>query len=69
MKYRTKDGDVVDMIAWKVYGREGMAVAIYEANPGLADIGPILPAGVLIDLPDAPVVQATAPAVRLWGAA
>lgn len=69
MNYRTKNGDVVDAIAWKVYGRDGMAVAIYEANPGLADLGPVLPAGLLIALPDAPVVPPAAPAVRLWGAA
>lgn len=69
MKYRTSDGDVLDAIAWKVYGREGMVTAIYEANPGLADIGPLLPAGLLINLPEPPAAMPAAPMVRLWGAA
>lgn len=66
--YHSKDGDTADSIAWAVYGRQdgGLVEALLEANPGLADQGPILPAGLLIAVPDAPV-PATAQGVRLWG--
>jgi phage tail protein X len=55
--YTTKAGDVVDEIAF----------IVYDANPGLADLGPILPAGIVITLPDAPPVSATASqSLSLW---
>jgi phage tail protein X len=63
--YCTKDGDTVDAIAWLHYGREAAAVDILEANPRLADHGPILPAGVQVTLPDLPAPVEPA-AVRLW---
>lgn len=67
MDYRTSDGDTVDYIAWKYYGTtEGRTVEqVLAANKGLADRGPILPAGVLITLPDIDPTAKT-PAVRLW---
>ena len=65
--YRSKDGDVVDAIAWAHYGRqdEGVVEAVLEANPGLADLGPILDAGVRIKLPALPD-PAPRQGVRLW---
>ncbi|UWQ00863.1 tail protein X [Aliiroseovarius crassostreae] len=63
--YRTIDGDMVDTICKSQYGREDMAVAVYEANPGLAARGPILPKGIEIRLPDAPTAPVRTP-VRLW---
>lgn len=42
MKYRTKDGDVLDAICREYYGKDGMLEAVYEANTGLADQGPVL---------------------------
>lgn len=63
--YRTLDGDVLDWICWRYYGRQGGAVeAVLAANVGLAERGPIYPAGVLVTLPDLaePVIQPT----RLW---
>ncbi|XPV77922.1 MAG: tail protein X [Desulfovibrio sp.] len=52
-KYRTKDGDTVDAICWKYYGRtEDTTEAVYMANVGLADKGPILQAGIIITLPE-----------------
>lgn len=65
MIYRTKDGDVLDLICHKYYGDAPCSVeAVYEANRGLADLGPVLPAGVLIELPAAQPIEA-AP-IRLW---
>ena len=65
-QYLTRDGDMVDRICWKFYGRQGGAVeAVLEANPHLADRGPKLPAGIVIDLPDLPE-PTTEAAGGLW---
>lgn len=48
----TKDGDMVDLIAFEEYGTEAGRQAIWDANPGLADLGPVLPAGLVIEIPD-----------------
>ena len=66
--YRSKAADSVDAIAWKVYGRQDarLTEGIYDANPGLADHGPLLPAGLIIAIPDAPD-PAPVQGVRLWG--
>ena len=65
--YLTSDGDTADQIAWDYYGtRDGLAVErLLDANPGLADRGRLLPAGVTITLPDLPT-PATQKGVRLW---
>jgi phage tail protein X len=65
--YRSKDGDTADSIAWAVYGRQDSRVVelLLEANPGLADAGPILVAGLRITIPDAPEPE-VATEVRLW---
>ncbi len=65
MKYRTKDGDVLDLICRNYYGDAPHSVeAVYDHNPKLADFGPILPAGIVIDLPEAAPVEAAT--IRLW---
>ncbi|QMP19187.1 tail protein [Pseudomonas phage Persinger] len=67
LTYRTSDGDTADYIAWKYYGtQDGQVVEqLLEANPGLADLGPVLPAGVLVTLPELEPATA-AQVVRLW---
>jgi phage tail protein X len=68
--YRTKDGELVDQICFRKYGRTaGVTEAVLAANPGLAARGPVLSAGVEVVLPDfgtpekKPVEIET---VRLW---
>jgi phage tail protein X len=65
--YTTKDGDVVDALAYSYYGTlDGRVVEqLLAANKGLSDYGPILPAGVVITLPDI-TTDSTNQAVRLW---
>jgi phage tail protein X len=65
--YVTKDGDTVDYIAWKHYGStEQRAVEqVLDANPGLADRGPILPHSVRIELPEL-TPQPVQKGPRLW---
>lgn len=68
-QYVTKDGDMIDAICWRYYdkGQQPLAVErVYEANRGLAKRGPVLPAGVIITLPELPRPQAT-PIIRVWG--
>ncbi len=50
--YRTRDGDMLDEICYSEYGTEQAVVAVLDANPGLADKGAILIAGIEIILPD-----------------
>lgn len=64
--YRTVDGDVLDAICYRHYGRESAVVAVLEANPGLADLGPVLEAGTRITLPDLPDAEEGPGAPRLW---
>lgn len=67
IRYRAKQGDVLDAVCKVHYGTEAAVVAVLEANPGLADLGPELPAGTVIALPDLPQAAANAPQpVRLW---
>ena len=66
-KYRTKDGDTLDAICWAHYGQQAGAVEdVLEANPGLAQVGTIFSAGVLIELPDRSALSQTIQPVRLW---
>ncbi|WP_379554948.1 tail protein X [Pseudomonas sp. MD332_8] len=64
---RTNQNDTVDVLCWRFYGRTaGVTEAVLEANPGLADHGPILPQGLVVNMPEA---QASAPQrqmVQLW---
>jgi phage tail protein X len=51
--YRTIEGETIDAICWKYYGKtEGVVELVLEANQGLADYGVILPDGVEILLPE-----------------
>lgn len=66
--YRTIDGDMLDAICKRELGSEAHTALVLDTNPGLADLGPVYPAGVLIVLPDvAPPRKAGT--VRLWGRA
>lgn len=65
--YSTSDGDMADEIAFKQYGTTAGRVVeqLLDANPGLADRGPVLPAGVVIVLPGIDVT-AKATGTKLW---
>ena len=67
VRYRTRDGDSLDAICWKHYGRQAGAVeAVLEANPGLSEVGPVLPAGFVIGLPELPQTAPEIETVGLW---
>ena len=65
--YRTSDGDVLDRVCWKHYGRaEGAVEAVLEANPHLADLGASYAAGVVLTLPELAPEDAEAVSEGLW---
>lgn len=67
VRYATIDGDTVDDIAYGYYGENaGHTESILAANPGLAAVGPVLPAGMLIVIPSAPKGATPTPTISLW---
>lgn len=67
-RYVTIDGDMIDAVAFAYYGNEHKkhTEAILDANPGLAELGAVLPAGLVVVLPRK-VEQTTAtPFRQLW---
>jgi phage tail protein X len=66
MRVYAQQGDTVDVLCWRHYGRTASVVEqVYAANVGLADLGAELPHGYAVELPD--MAQATASeTVSLW---
>jgi len=63
----SKQGDTVDALCWRYYGRtDGTVEAVLEANAGLADYGVVIPIGTAVYLPDIDTVESTAPLVQLF---
>lgn len=63
---RAAQGDTLDLICWRHYGRTaGVVEQVLDANPGLARLGPILPHGTLVQLPEI-ATQPQRQTVQLW---
>ncbi|AZP52481.1 phage tail protein [Rahnella aquatilis] len=66
MKVYAEQGDTVDLLCWRYYGRTGsVVVQVYAANVGLAAQGAILPHGYAVELPDISL-SAVSETVSLW---
>jgi phage tail protein X len=65
--YIASEGDTVDFIVWRAYGAQNARLVerVLAANPGLADLGAILPSGTVVTLPALDTVAETT-GVRLW---
>ncbi len=65
---RSIEGDTADLIARREMGSEGEGATerLLAANPGLAETGPVLPRGTLVQVPERPAAPAIAPQIRLW---
>lgn len=69
MQATAQQGETLDAICWRVLGRtEGVTEQAYNLNPHLAELGPALPGGTQVTLPDTtssstPARRAT---VKLW---
>lgn len=65
---RSVDGDVLDGVVWRHYGRiPGAVEQVLAANPGLAALGPVLPPGTRVELPELRLPESAASALRLGG--
>ncbi|MFN4058232.1 MAG: tail protein X [Roseinatronobacter sp.] len=67
--YLTVEGDVLDAICARELGSDALAPRVLNAQPRLADLGPILPDGVAILLPSDLNVPAAPARITLWGRA
>jgi len=66
VNYQTRQGDSLDYICWKHYGRQSGAVEqVLAVNPGLAGLGVIYPENVTIVLPELAVVK-TESTINIW---
>lgn len=69
MRVAARQHDTLDALCWRHLGRTAGAVEqALDLNPGLAALGPVLPIGTVVVLPDTP--PATEPhvqrLVQLW---
>jgi phage tail protein X len=62
----TRDNDMLDAICKRHYGRESLVPAVLEANPHLAKLPALLPAGVEIILPEISDTPSSLPEIRIW---
>jgi phage tail protein X len=66
MRVIAQQGDTVDALCWRHYGRtDGTVEAVLEANAGLADHGPVLPHGLAVELPEREIAP-TRPLLQLF---
>lgn len=68
MQVRVQQNDTVDLLCWRHYGKtDGVTEAVYAANPGLCEQGPLLTVGMLITLPDITATTSTQQEIiQLW---
>lgn len=62
-----RQGDTVDALIYRevALGPEALA-SVFAANPGLAALGPLLPPGTTIAVPDTAPSAAALPLINLW---
>ncbi|MGQ5524839.1 tail protein X [Chitinimonas sp. PSY-7] len=66
MRVIAHQGDTVDLICYRHYGRTaGVVETVLQANRGLAALGPVLPHGTAVVLPELPTPP-TATLIQLW---
>ncbi|OHV11208.1 tail protein X [Kushneria phosphatilytica] len=63
---RSQQGDTLDRLCQRYYGRTDVTERVYAANPGLCELGPILPMATAITLPDITTPAPKARTVQLW---
>ncbi|EKN3739204.1 TPA: tail protein X [Yersinia enterocolitica] len=66
MRILAQQHDTLDAMCWRYYGRtEGVTEKVLAANPGLADIGPVLPHGYPVEMPEVSAATTTQ-TLQLW---
>lgn len=67
MMVRAHQGDTLDALCWRHLGRtRGVVERALELNPGLADLGPVLPHGLEVQLPEIKTGPPIVKTVALW---
>lgn len=68
MKVTARAGETMDELCWRALGRTaGVTEQALALNPGLAALGPRLPAGTEVDLPElSTLVVPERQVVKLW---
>jgi phage tail protein X len=61
-------GDTVDELCFRHLGTTagGVVESTYSMNFGLAELGPVLPAGTQVELPEKPVTQTNISTLQLF---
>jgi phage tail protein X len=67
----TVEGDfiTVPLLVWRRFKRPmpGLVEMILDRNPGIADLGPYLPLGTVVEMPiPTPRAPAVLPPIKLW---
>lgn len=67
MQVISRQGDTVDSLCWQHLGSTDAVEQVLALNPGLAALGPVLPMGTVVTLPDpATTTPTTQPTINLW---
>ncbi len=67
MRVMAVQGDTLDQLCWRHLGRtQGVVEATLEANPHLAALGTVLPAGTWVDLVLPAQARSTTETIKLW---
>lgn len=67
MRVRARQGDTLDALCHRHLGNaRGLVEQAYELNPGLAELGTVLPHGLAVELPESVTEPATIRTVNLW---
>ncbi|CAJ4592817.1 tail protein X [Burkholderia pseudomallei] len=67
MKIAALQGETLDALCWRHYGSTvGTVEAVLEANPGLAELGVVLPMGTVVEMPERRAIETTTPLLQLF---
>lgn len=67
-RVRSIAGDTVNILLYRTIGRsdDEAEEALWALNPGLADFGPSLPAGVQVVMPEITEKPSASKAISVW---
>lgn len=67
MKVIAHQGDTVDALCQRHLGSTAVITEqVYATNPGIASLGPVLPMGTVIELPDQAPQKQNNTMIQLW---